>query len=96
MRQRSRVRLASLVVAAGALIGAVQAKPDPRPPCCFTHPRYVGVCEVKPAKDETCETILAYLNNPLAQGKAYCNNTTLRGGWEEAACGKAKGKQEAE
>jgi hypothetical protein len=59
---------------------------DPRPHCCFENPRYVGACEVEPAKDETCATILEYLNNPQSQGKAYCNNTNIRGGWKSAPC----------
>ena len=59
---------------------------DPRPHCCFTNPRYVGTCEVEPAKDETCATILDYLNNPQSQGKAYCSSTTIRGGWQQTPC----------
>ena len=61
---------------------------DPPPPqkCCFTNPGYSGVCEIQPAKDETCATILAYLNNPMAQGKNYCGNTQVRSGWKSVAC----------
>ncbi|HSD67824.1 MAG TPA: hypothetical protein VLF95_14045 [Vicinamibacteria bacterium] len=59
---------------------------DPRPHCCFENPRYVGTCEVDPAKDETCATILEYLNNPQSQGKAYCGNTNVRGGWKAVPC----------
>jgi hypothetical protein len=59
---------------------------DPRPHCCYTNPRYVGTCEVEPAKDETCASILEYLNNPQSQGKSYCGNTTLRGGWKQTPC----------
>jgi hypothetical protein len=59
---------------------------DPRPHCCFTNARYVGTCEVEPDKDETCATILDYLNNPQSQGKAYCNSTTIRGGWKHIPC----------
>jgi hypothetical protein len=44
------------------------------------------VCEIQPAKDETCSTILAYLNNPMAQGKNYCGNTQVRSGWKSVAC----------
>jgi hypothetical protein len=58
----------------------------PRPHCCFENARYVGTCEVEPAKDETCATILEYLNNPQSQGKAYCNNTSIRGGWKSVPC----------
>jgi hypothetical protein len=59
---------------------------DPRPHCCFTNARYVGTCEIEPAKDETCATILDYLNNPQSQGKGYCANTTIRGGWQQVPC----------
>jgi hypothetical protein len=59
---------------------------DPRPHCCFENPRYVGTCEVEPAKDETCATILEYLNNPQSQGKNYCNSTSIRGGWKAVPC----------
>lgn len=65
---------------------AVRAQ-EPHPPkCCFANPGFAGTCEVEPAKDETCASILGYLNNPMAQGKNYCGNTTLRGGWTSVAC----------
>ena len=54
--------------------------------CCFTNPRYVGTCDVEPASDETCATILEYLNNPQSQGKTYCGSTTIRGAWTAVAC----------
>jgi len=62
------------------------ADESPQPHCCFTNARYVGTCEVEPAKDQTCATILEYLNNPQSQGKAYCGNTTIRGGWRQVPC----------
>ncbi len=66
---------------------AAAASPDdPRPPCCFENARYVGVCEVDPAKDETCASILEYLNNLQSQGKSYCNSTAIRGGWKIVPC----------
>jgi hypothetical protein len=65
---------------------AVAGLDDPRPHCCFENPRYVGTCEVDPAKDETCATILEYLNNPQSQGKAYCGSTNIRGGWKSVPC----------
>ncbi len=46
----------------------------------------MGTCEIEPAKDETCGTILDYLNNPQSQGKSYCANTTIRGGWQQVPC----------
>jgi hypothetical protein len=54
--------------------------------CCFTNPKYAGVCEVTPGEDETCSSILEYLNNPNSVGKSYCS-TNMRGGWQEADCG---------
>jgi hypothetical protein len=66
---------------------AVARAQEPAPPkCCFSNPSFAGTCEVEPAKDETCASILGYLNNPMSQGKSYCGNTTLRGGWTSVAC----------
>jgi hypothetical protein len=59
---------------------------EPPPSCCFTNRNYAGTCEVRPAKDESCSAILDYLNNPLSQGKTYCNNTNVRGGWQLVSC----------
>jgi hypothetical protein len=59
-------------------------------PCCFTNPQYTGKCVVQPGPDETCASILAYLNNPQAQGKSYCGNTSVRGGWALADCNEKK------
>ncbi|HET6900213.1 MAG TPA: hypothetical protein VFK70_17810 [Vicinamibacteria bacterium] len=56
--------------------------------CCFTNPRYTGVCVVEPGADETCASILAYLNNPQSQGKSYCGSTSVRGGWRQGRCKK--------
>jgi hypothetical protein len=36
--------------------------------------------------DETCASILEYLNNPRSVGKTYCNSTDVRGGWEPVVC----------
>ena len=65
--------------------GAPAQEPHP-PKCCYANPGFAGTCEVEPAKDETCASILGYLNNPMSQGKSYCGNTTLRGGWTSVAC----------
>jgi len=54
--------------------------------CCFENPRYSGTCEVTPGEDETCGSILSYLNNPNSMGKGYCGNTNIRGGWSQVAC----------
>ena len=47
-----------------------QSEPSKKP-CCFTNPGYAGTCKVQPAEDETCSSISAYLNNPMAEGKSY-------------------------
>ena len=64
------------------------ATPEQKEPakCCFTNPSYSGTCEVQPAKDETCGQVLDYLNGPMSQGKGYCGNTQVRGGWTSVAC----------
>jgi hypothetical protein len=54
--------------------------------CCFVNPHYHGVCQVTPAQGETCDSILKYLNAPGTQGKTYCTNTQLRGGWKHVDC----------
>lgn len=54
--------------------------------CCFTNPAYTGTCKVEPGEDETCASILSYLNNPMAQGKSYCGGTEVRQGWTEVSC----------
>jgi hypothetical protein len=54
--------------------------------CCFSNPAYSGVCKVQPTKGETCASILAYLNNPMAHGKDYCGGTPIREGWRQVDC----------
>ncbi len=55
-------------------------------PCCFTNPRFTGICQVTPGSDESCSSILGYLNNPNSVGRAYCGNTKVRGGWAQTDC----------
>ena len=55
-------------------------------PCCFENPRYSGTCEVTPGEDESCGSILGYLNNPNSMGKDYCGNTNIKGGWNQVTC----------
>jgi hypothetical protein len=71
---------------AGARASVCAAADGSRPDCCFTNPQYAGVCVVQPGEGETCSSILAYLNNPRSQGKSYCGNTQVRGGWKQVAC----------
>ncbi len=75
----------AVAVVALAAAGAGRSAEAPEP-CCFTNPGYTGVCRVVPTQDETCAGILAYLNNPGSAGKAYCDNTAIRGGWVQAKC----------
>jgi hypothetical protein len=58
----------------------------PRDDCCFTNVSYTGICRVTPGENETCATIVAYLNDPMSKGKSYCGSTTIRGGWKQVAC----------
>jgi hypothetical protein len=67
-------------------VAAAPQEPSPRADCCFTNRSFSGVCRVKPAEDETCATILAYLNDPRSQGRAYCGATTIRTGWQQVPC----------
>jgi len=71
----------AFIVVAGLTQQAVAAEP-----CCFTNPRFTGVCSVTPGEGETCANILGYLNNPNSVGKSYCGGTTIRGGWAKVAC----------
>jgi hypothetical protein len=76
----------SILWSALAFAAPVAAADDPvKLPCCFTNPQYSGVCIVEPA-DETCGEVLEYLNSPQSQGKSYCGNTSIRGGWTLTKC----------
>jgi len=55
-------------------------------PCCFENPRFSGTCQVTPGPEESCGSILSYLNNPNSVGKSYCGNTKVRGGWTQVSC----------
>ena len=54
--------------------------------CCFENPRFSGTCQVTPGPEESCGSILGYLNNPNSVGKSYCGNTKVRGGWSSVSC----------
>jgi len=78
-----------LVAAVGVIASVAagrSAAGEAKEPCCFTNQRYTGVCQVVPAEDESCGSILAYLNNPNSSGKGYCGGTSVRGGWQQASC----------
>ena len=90
MTIRLRTRLSGLGLAAALALPV--AASETKGPCCFNNPQYSGTCMVTPAKDETCGSILDYLNNPMAQGKGYCNGTEVRGHWTEVSCVKPSPK----
>jgi hypothetical protein len=73
------------LLATGAALAAARAAAPPAA-CCFTNPQFAGVCRVVPEADETCDSILAYLNNPNSTGKSYCDRTNIRGGWVQVGC----------
>lgn len=79
-----------IVVAVAGLTAAIAARHiaagETKEPCCFTNQRFKGVCQVVPAEDESCGSILAYLNNPNSAGKVYCGGTIIRGGWQQVSC----------
>jgi hypothetical protein len=83
-----RVIAAALVV--GLAVSAAFLIAASTEPCCFTNDRYEGTCKVVPGKDETCDSILSYLNNPMSVGKPYCGGTSVRGGWIRVDCRNAK------
>ena len=94
MTERRTVRIWLAFLLPGAFLAlllsfsasAWDAGPDSKSDCCFTNPGYSGVCTVKPGEDETCKSILDYLNNPTSSGKACCEGTNLRGGWKLVKC----------
>ena len=77
---------AAVLALMGGGSGPVVKAADPVRPCCFTNTRYSGVCSVQPGEGESCASILEYLNNPNSQGKSYCDNTNIRGGWQQKKC----------
>lgn len=82
-------RLCAVAVMAGAVALAaagVAAAGEPVAPCCFANDRLQGTCKVVPREDETCRSILDYLNNPMSSGKSYCESTSVRGGWVLVSC----------
>ena len=75
------------VMAVATMGGAgVTAQEQGRERCCFTNPRYAGVCSVIPDPGVSCADVLEYLNSPNSTGKDYCDSTPLRGGWEQVDC----------
>jgi hypothetical protein len=65
---------------------AGRSEEEQKSDCCFTREGYQGICRVTPAKDETCESILSYLNSAGTVGKSYCGGSKLRGDWKQVEC----------
>ena len=76
----------ALIVLIACLTGSPAQAEEIAARCCFANPRFTGVCEAYPTGEETCATILGYLNNPNTVGKGYCGGTTVRGGWNIVTC----------
>lgn len=81
-----RTALLSVVLAFLALPGEAAGGREGDTRCCFANPRFSGICVVVPGPEETCATVLAYLNNPMSTGKTYCGGTDIRGGWRQVQC----------
>jgi hypothetical protein len=97
---RARVFLgAAAVLCIGAALAVAETRPgrasEKPKPCCFANERYSGVCQVVPGKNDTCSSILAYLNDPTSGGKTYCGNTNIRSGWIEVDCATGKPRRAA-
>ena len=89
LKYRRSMFVLGLTVAVGVIASVAagrSAAGEAKDPCCFTNQRYTGVCQVTPGVDESCASILAYLNNPNSSGKGYCGGTSVRGGWQQASC----------
>jgi hypothetical protein len=89
MREVSRITCGVAVTVLTILLLGMAPLEDEKDKCCYTNSQgYQGVCVVTPGEGETCESILAYLNNPQSTGKTYCGNTKVRGGWKKVPCEK--------
>ena len=79
--------LIGILFAAFPLKSQDQTQPK-ESPCCFAREGYQGICTVTPGEEETCASILEYMNTPGTAGKTYCGGSKLRGGWEKVECPK--------
>jgi len=95
MKPKKRV-WPTIIIASAAAVGAIAASAAPsdrdhtrsseRSVCCVANPRFAGICAVELAPDETCQDVLAYLNNAASVGKTYCASTPVRRGWKQVNC----------
>lgn len=91
----SRPRARRGLTALSLIVLGLPALAEEPASCCFNNQRYSGTCQVAPAADESCASILDYLNNAAAVGKGYCGGTNVRGGWQQVACQPASRGAEA-
>lgn len=82
-------RVLKTLVFAAAMLGLLAAPSgvEAEERCCLSNFRYAGGCMVVVRGQETCQDVLAYLNNFNSVGKYYCDNTVIRGGWSLGKCG---------
>jgi ketosteroid isomerase-like protein len=78
---------ALLVVAVMTVISVAPAEVSADERCCLNNFRFAGGCMVIVRGQETCQDVVAYLNNFNSVGKYYCDNTMIRGGWSLSDCG---------
>ena len=76
------------IAASAAPIHREDTRSSEKPLCCVANPRFSGVCAVQLGADETCQDVLAYLNNAASVGKTYCASTPVRMGWKQVDCEK--------
>jgi ketosteroid isomerase-like protein len=78
---------ALLVVAIMTVVFVAPAEVRADESCCLNNFRFAGGCMVVARGQETCQDVIAYLNNFNSVGKYYCDNTMVRGGWTLSDCG---------
>ena len=90
MKRDPKFRWGHLEIAVAVVVGLALLAPalvaGSAEPCCFANDRYEGICKVISGEGETCQSILAYLKNPMSTGKSYCGGTSVRGGWGQVDC----------
>ena len=94
MKSDLKVGWGRLGIAAAIVVGLAVLVPaqiaGSAEPCCFANGRYKGTCKVIPGKGETCQSILAYLNNPMSHGQVLLPRR--RGPWRLGPCGLQDGE----
>ena len=76
-----------LVIAVMTVVFVAPAEVQADESCCLNNYRFAGGCMVVARGQETCQDVIAYLNNFNSVGKYYCDNTMVRGGWSLSDCG---------